>query len=184
VSDATGREPLATSIARLRDSDHAEFEAIFREHYAGLCGFANRFVAAPDVAEEIVQDVFAGLWSARATLKITTSLRAWLYTSVRNRALNHSKRARAERPLSADDVRFHTASTPESDLLAGDTARHVTHALEALPARCREAMVLRWKDGLSHAEIAGAMGVSIKAVEHHLSRGIRALRERLGPSRD
>jgi RNA polymerase sigma-19 factor, ECF subfamily len=184
VTDTPGREPLALTVARLRNGDHDAFEAVFREHYAGLCSFANRFVAAPDVAEEIVQDVFAGLWKGRVDLRITRSVRAWLYTSVRNHALNHSKRARAEQPLHADDARFRTQATPETDLLAGDVAHRVNRALESLPDRCRETMLLRWKHGLSHAEIAQSMGVTIKAVERNLSRGIRALRDRLGSTQD
>jgi len=52
-------------------------------------------------------------------------------------------------------------------------------AFDSLPERAATALRLRWRDELSHAEIAEAMGISVKGVEKLLSRGLRALRESL-----
>jgi RNA polymerase sigma-19 factor, ECF subfamily len=168
-------------VERLRQDDVAAFEAIFRDYHGALCSFAGRYVHAPDIAEEIVQDVFANLWRTRATLRIDTSLRAWLFTSVRNRSLNHIRRAAPEHPIEPEiAVALATRSTPETDLEARRAIERVRAAISALPPRSRETVVLRWIHGLSHAEIAETMGVSKKAVENNLTRAIRSLRSLLG----
>jgi RNA polymerase sigma-70 factor (ECF subfamily) len=172
--------------ARIRGGDEGAFERLFRAHYVELCEFANRLVAAPDIAEELVQGVFARLWRDRERLEIRTSIRAYLYTAVRNTALNHLDRGRTERRhLELVRDAGTEAMDPEPDassrLEAAETIAEVRRAIRRLPPRCREAVVLRWQHGLRHAEIAEVMGISIKGVENQLTRGMRALREVLGP---
>jgi len=175
--------PIADPRLRaLAAGDPAAFESVFRDHHAALCAYANRIVDAPDVAEEIVQDVFANLWRTHGTLRIRTSLRAYLYTAVRNRALNQARRAGWESALDTmAPLPAEPGDGPEDRLDAGETSRRVAAAIAALPPRCREAITLRWIDGLSHAEISEAMGVSRKAVENQITRGLRALRGLLDP---
>ena len=59
----------------------------------------------------------------------------------------------------------------------------VLDAVAALPPKRREAILLRWRDGLSHREIARALGVSVKTVENQIGRGLKTLREALDRSR-
>ena len=77
------------------DAVIAELERVFRSHHAPLCGFLSRYVAAAE-AEELVQETFLRLWNDRQSLAVHTSLRAYLYASARNRALNHLKRQGVE----------------------------------------------------------------------------------------
>ena len=56
----------------------------------------------------------------------------------------------------------------------------IEHALTGLPDGCRRVLQLRWQDGLSYAEIAEALGISVKGVENQLSRARKNLRQRLG----
>jgi RNA polymerase sigma-70 factor (ECF subfamily) len=170
---------------RIRDGDEAAYEALFRAHYPPLCAFANGMLDAPDVAEEVVQDVFVKLWRDRAALAIRTSLRAYLYSAVRNGALNQVARRRSEQRAYAESVRAaeerHARFAPPAvELLErAEAAEALGRAVERLPARCRQAVVLRWRHGLKHAEIAEALGISIKGVENHLARGLQALRRDL-----
>jgi RNA polymerase sigma-70 factor (ECF subfamily) len=174
------------TAARIRAGDAKAFELAFRAYYQPLCAFAARFVRDTAAAEDLVQDVFGAMWTARGTIVIKTSLRAYLYTSVRNRALNVRKHEVVaddwERDESADDAReLHTRPLQPDVLL--DRAlleSEVEAAFNALPERAATALRLRWRDELTYAEIAEAMGISVKGVEKLLSRGLRALRERLG----
>jgi len=180
VTDARPVLVVDPRLVGLAAGDHDAFESLFREYHAALCAFADRIVAAPDVAEEIVQDVFASLWRTRSSLRITTSLRAYLYTAVRNRALNHARRSVTESALdTAAASRAASGREPDAVAQAGETASLVASAIASLPPRCREVITLRWVHGLSHSEIAQAMGVSPKAVENQITRGLRALRSLL-----
>jgi RNA polymerase sigma-70 factor (ECF subfamily) len=53
-------------------------------------------------------------------------------------------------------------------------------AMAALPPRLAQVMVMRWSGGLSYAEIANTLGISVKGVENQLGRGLKALRAALG----
>lgn len=181
-------EPDRVWAERIRGGDEAAYEASFRAHYAPLCAFANGLLDAPDVAEEVVQDVFVKLWRDRAALAIHTGLRAYLYAAVRNGALNHIARRRTERRAYEASVREAEErqarfAPPAVELLErAEAAEAVNRAVERLPARCRLVVVLRWRHGLKHAEIAETLGISVKGVENHLARGLQALRRDLASS--
>jgi RNA polymerase sigma-70 factor (ECF subfamily) len=166
--------------------DDRTFEATFRTHYGGLCEFALRYTRDRALAEELVQDLFADLWTRRATWTPRAgSERAYLLTAVRNRVLNLRKRQAVERDWeeneSAPDVReLHPRPARADQLLeTAELEQRVRAALESLPERCRLVMHLRWREQLSYAEIAEVMGISVKGVENQLARGLKALRERL-----
>ena len=174
------------TAARIRAGDVKAFELVFRAYYQPLCALAARFVRDSAAAEDLVQDVFGAIWTARATLEIKTSLRAYLYASIRNRALNLRKHQAVaddwDRDESADDVReLHPRPLQPDALLDRKLLEsRLDAAFNDLPERAATALRLRWRHDLSYAEIAEAMGISVKGVEKLLSRGLRALRERLG----
>jgi RNA polymerase sigma-70 factor (ECF subfamily) len=177
---------LPSDIAtRIRTGDAKAFELVFRTYYQPLCAFAARFVRESAAAEDLVQDVFGAVWTARATIQIKTSVRAYLYTSVRNRALNLRKHEAVaddwDRDESSDDVRELHPRPLQPDVVLDRKLleAQLEAAFDALPERAATALRLRWRDELSYAEIAEAMDISVKGVEKLLSRGLRALREHL-----
>jgi RNA polymerase sigma-70 factor (ECF subfamily) len=173
-------------VARLRVGDDAVFEQVFRAYYTALCGFAFRFLKNAERAEDRAQDVFGALWDARATLEIHSSLKAYLFAAVRNRALNLRKRdgvvEQWEHDEANEDVRVLHPRPEQPDALfdRNQLEAELAAAIDALPERCALAMRLRWRDQMSHAEIAESLGISIKGVERLLARGLQGMRVRLG----
>ncbi len=166
--------------------DAAAFEALFRAHYAGLCGFVYRFVRSRESAEELVQDLFAALWRQRHQLEVRSSVKAYLYRGARNRALNwleHEGLARSwvERETPAGEPAAPHAQLPDAQLESLERRTHLERALDTLPVRCRATLRLRYVEQLSHAEIAEVMGISLKGVENQLARGLKALRRTIPP---
>lgn len=170
---------------RIRSGDERAFEQMFREHYATLMAFAVRYAGDRASAEELVQGLFADLWVNRARWQIRSSVRAYLFSAVRNRALNARRRARIERDWDEAETRSHTDALQWEPPLADDALERdeattrLRRALASLPERCRLTMQLRWRDQLSYAEIAEVLSISIKGVENQLARGLKALREKL-----
>ena len=162
--------------------DDAAFEDLFRTQYAALCGFAFRYVRSAEGAEDLVQDVFSTLWAARGSVRIRTSMRAYLFAAVRNRALNarkhHAIETDWERDEADDDARsLHPRPSQPDELLdRSQLEAELSAALASLPERCALVMRLRWREQMSHAEIAETMGISVKGVEKQLERGIKSLR--------
>jgi RNA polymerase sigma-70 factor (ECF subfamily) len=166
---------------RVKEGDIDAFEALFREHYASLCRFAIRFVSDPARAEDLVQSVFTTLWVNRETWAVEHSARAYLFAAVRNAALN-DRRSQAVRKewAQAEEAALQTErpDSPGADeiLIRQETSTRLAQAIASLPERCRMVMELRWREQLSYAEIAEAMGISIKGVENQLARGIQRVR--------
>jgi RNA polymerase sigma-70 factor, ECF subfamily len=180
--DADALAVAPGTIARVRAGDAQALEVLFRAFYGPLCGFAYRYTAERALAEELVQDVFAELWTRRAELEVQGSARSYLFAAVRNRALNLRKRQAMERDWERDEaqVRALHPAAPRIDqaLEARELRDRLDAAIESLPERCRLVMHLRWREQMSYAAIADVMGISAKGVEIQLSRGLRVLRER------
>jgi RNA polymerase sigma-70 factor, ECF subfamily len=173
-------------VARSRAGDAKAFESIFRLYYQHLCEFAERLLRSPDAARDSVQDVFVRIWEQRQSCRGCDNLRAYLYTAVRNRALKIIRHRgivqRGHARMSGERASPGTGSTPatpEEHTRLVELSAAVDRAIQQLPERSREAYLLHRQHGMSYAEIAEVMGVSVRTVENHIARALRGLREAL-----
>lgn len=166
---------------RVRGGEVAALEEAFRAYYARLCSFVRHQVGSAETAEEIVQDVFLRVWEHRTRLDPTGSLRALLYRAARNAALNHIKHREIERRWQAQ---VQSAPPPlaegaEAQAREHELASAIERAVASLPERCRLVFLLSREQGLSYAEIAQTLAISIKTVETQMGRALKALRASL-----
>jgi RNA polymerase sigma factor (sigma-70 family) len=125
-------------FAPIAAGDRAAFEALFRLHYRPLCAFATGYVKDADQAEDIVQDLFFRLWLDRAKVTISTSVKAYLYASVRNRCLNAVKTGGRMRVLNERDDR------PEEDVRTEDEhTERIARVQAAVPIPGGDPVALR-----------------------------------------
>ncbi len=175
----------AMLVERVRAGEEGAFEIVVRTYGPGLVGFAARIVGSLAAAEELVQDVFLRVWARRAELAVRDTLKTYLYRAVRNAALNRRREVRsAERGLEA--LRWQAAvegesgaSGAERTVQQAELVAAVRRAIAELPERCRLTFTLVRDRGLSYAEAAAVMGVSVKTVDAQLAKAVRALRESL-----
>lgn len=173
-------------IARIRAGDTSALEALYRAMHEPLVAFGVRYLGDRARAEEQVQELFFTLWQDRERLSISGSVRSYLFAALRNRALNVRRRDLVERDWADDEATdsvremHRRPATPDRMLEQAELDSRVAAAFERLPERCRLAMHLRWREGLSYAEIAGVLGIGVKGVENQLARGLKTLRELLG----
>jgi len=167
-------------LARLRDGDHAAFDAIFRQWYEPVVRSANRVLHDPGVAEELSQDVFLELWRRRETLAPDSSVAGYLMQAVRNRALNHLRHLQVQTKSAVYvEALSEPAEQADAEAQAGELQDAIRDAIAALPPRTREVFLLSRERNLRYSEIAEQLGVSVKAVEANMSRALRQLREKL-----
>ena len=170
---------------RFRAGDATAFELLFRAYAAQLCAFAAGYVHSSAIAEELVQDLFCWLWDHRAETPAPASVRAYLFASLRNRAINHLRRERLSLDFRSSMARASAGSSPlggaDADLLAADLSSALAAAVRRMPTRCREVFTLIRDDHLSYAETAEVLGISPKTVEIHMSRALSLLRGHLAP---
>jgi len=173
-------------IAAVRQGDEAAFERLFLAYYDRLQAYAERYVRQPEVAEELVGNVFLRIWEQRERWEIRQSLKSYLYAAVRNHALmwlDHEEVVKRTRETGQREGRSpgmgQSAPAADEALQGSELASALAIAISRLPARPRDAYVLHRQHGLSYAEIAVELGISQKTVEIHLGRALRSLREEL-----
>ena len=165
--------------------EQLSLEILFRAYHRKLCSFARSYVTCPDVAEELVEDVFLRLWEQRENGHACVNPRGYLYAAVRNQALKHLAHERVVRATAARvqgegfSPAMSQASAPADDeVQANELADAFSVAVEQLPARCREAYTLH-HSGLSYVEIGETMGTSSRTVETQVRNAKRMLRRQL-----
>ena len=170
-------------LDRIRRGDRDAFDTIFRTYYGPLVGMADGVLRQRAVAEEVVQDVLLELWRRRETLKVEDSLKAYLFRSARNRALNHLRHARVEQRGEPHVSGGITESSPTAHarLVEEEIDVALRAALDEMPAGPREVFDLSRVHGLKYAEIATTLGISVKTVEARMGKALKLLRERLAP---
>ena len=130
-----------------------------------------------DIAD-LRQDVYVQVFDA-AHNKIPDNTKAFVFQTARNLLINRLKREQIVPIEAVADVEALNAAIetpgPERNTIARDELRRLQAALDRLPPRCREAVVLGRIEGLSGREIAARMGITEQAVSAHLINGVRAL---------
>jgi RNA polymerase sigma-70 factor (ECF subfamily) len=158
--------------------DEKVYGKIFDDNYVALCVFAERMEMGGDTAADIVQDCFAALWQRRGGFADPRSARAFLYTSVRNRALNELAHQRTVRKYEsaaakAEDDRFFHDHVIEQELY-----RILTAEISKLPTQTRNVMMLAI-EGYRGAEIAERLNMAEGTVQTHKKLAYKRLRKTL-----
>lgn len=162
------------------ESPEAAVAGLFAARYPELVRLAGLLGA--DDPEDIAQEAFARLLRGYRTLRDADAALAYVRATVCNLTRNRHRHLRMAR-LRAPAERLADAESSEQAVLLREEQRAVIAALGTLPARRREAIVLRYWLGLSEAEIAAAMGISAGTVKSQVSRGLAALGKTLEEGR-
>ncbi|HVF21264.1 MAG TPA: SigE family RNA polymerase sigma factor [Mycobacteriales bacterium] len=150
---------------------------LYVEHYRSLVRLAAFLLDDVGTSEEVVQDAYVKMLGAWRRIEDPDKAAAYLRSTVLNLARSKMRRklvARKHEPTPPTDV-----ASAEHDAIGHENQREVIAALRRLPARQREALVLRYYGDLPEAEIAAAMGCSPGTVKSHIHRGKAALAELL-----
>ncbi len=171
---------------RIRRGDGDAFSELFTSYYQPLCGFTNNFVRSPEVAKELVQDVFSRIWEQRDSLHINTSVRSYLFGAARNHAFSLLKRERLWQTVFRTSVVEHESPglgeafvIPDGLLQYQELAEAFEEAVERLPEGQRTVLLLRWHHQLSYNEIADVLGTTRKGVDKQLGRALKTIRRQL-----
>ena len=176
AADNTAADNTAPDNTTPADGGHtaaAAVTALYAAHALGLTRLAHVMLGDRAAAEDVVHDAFAGLYRRWPHLTDQGKAQAYLRSAVLNGCRSAARRAGRTAPPVFSTVEH--APSAESALLDGQVRGAVLAALRRLPARQREALVLRYYLDLPDSEIAAAMAVGESTVRSTVHRGLAAL---------
>jgi RNA polymerase sigma-70 factor (ECF subfamily) len=163
-------------------TDRGAFAAIYSAHAPSLVGFITRKVGDAELAEDILHDLFLGIWARFDSWEVRGDLKTYLFSAARNHVWSHYAKQRVRRDY-ADAERATAARSERPEAVeriqAERLGRAVGRWIGELPERRREVFELSRYEHLTYQEIADRLGISVKTVETQMSRALRHLRERL-----
>lgn len=162
-------------------------ERLYDRYASTAYGLARRILAQPDLAEEVVQDVFAQVWREATRYDAArASVAGWIVLLTRTRAIDRlrARRARPDQDRGVEPAGVPALTTPdrspEQVAISSEDARSVRAALEQLPEEQRSLVDLAYYEGLTHSEIAARTGVPLGTIKTRLRTAMMTLRGALG----
>ena len=148
-----------------------DFDEIYRQHLPAVFRYAVRCVGRREVAEEITSEAFTALFRSLDEIE-SDRLPGWLFTAVRNRAIDFWRRSALER-------RYHGGLEPEPTAPVPSRIQEWLDAVPALKPVHRACLILRYVHGLERTGIAARLGLTENQVKGHLQYAHQLLRKEL-----
>jgi RNA polymerase sigma factor (sigma-70 family) len=174
---------VSTVSEQTRSALEEQFDRIMQEYGPAMSRLAASYERVASRREELVQEIALAIWQALPHFRGECSMRTFIYRIAHNRSLSHAlRRQPAHDPLhdlpesgEPSDPRPH----PEEQAAQTHQRARLMSAIRSLPVTHRQMIMLMLED-LSHAEIAGVLGITENNVAVRLSRARNALKEALG----
>ena len=165
-------------VERLRSGDELAFTEIYNRYWEKLLAIGFYYTHDKQAAEDVVHEVMISLWTRRTDLAIQ-SLQAYLGTAVKFAIFKAIARDRRRRDLLAGESQDIHPPDIGSKLDAIFLQEYLRGAVEELPEKTRLVFTYSRNEELSVKEIAQKMELSPKAVEYHMTKALRSLRDTL-----
>ncbi|GAB4016222.1 RNA polymerase sigma-70 factor [Spirosoma koreense] len=161
------------------DQDEKAFAELYDAYFRVLFNYTFSKVNDRFAAQEIVQELFIGIWKQRHTTAIQSD-RAYLFASVKNLIISYYRKeyTRQHHYDQWEIQREHSTTPTDQPLLTTDLQERYEKGLRLLPPKCRE-IFLASRSGQSNREIARHQAISEKTVEQHITKALRILKQYL-----
>lgn len=204
MGEATVLPEELSLVSALREGDESAFLDIVGRYHGSMLRVAQVFVQSPAVAEEVVQETWLAVLEGIARFEGRSPLRSWIFRILANRARTRAQREARTQPFSSmeeegdgptvDPARFlpddhpqwpgHWSAAPspwaDARLMAGETLALAQRAIDALPSRQKQVILLRDVEGCSPEEVCEALGLSDgnqRVLLHRARAAVRAALE-------
>ena len=165
------------------------FSEIYMSYYPRLLRFAKEFVILEEDAENIIQDVFLGLWERHESLIHVENMNAYFFRLVRNRCLDHLRHKISEEKYHETvqstfemelNLKLQSLDRFDESFFSEESIENlVREAIDSLPERCREIFLLSRTEGLRYREISERLGLSVNTIESQMSIALKKLKSKL-----
>jgi RNA polymerase sigma-70 factor, ECF subfamily len=170
-----GEVPNGVLVAKAAEGDRAAFAALVERHYGFVYRVAYRWCGRRADAEDIAQEVCVRLGRSIRSLRAYDAFATWLYALTLNAARDIARKQVRER-AKAEAFHAHALSADVPEPSAEDKAEALWAAVRQLPDRQREAVLLVYGEGMSHAAASDVLGSAEATVSWHIHEAKKRLR--------
>ena len=163
----------------LSQGSEKAFEEVFQLYFKVLAVFAKKFVNDLQIAEDLVQEVLVKLYENRKSVQFHTSLKAFLFQSVRNKCIDHLRSVKSK--SDHHDHILHVNHAEQFDfndtMIQAELEERIYKAISELPAQCQQVFKMSRLEGKKNQEIADTLNLSKRTVETQVSNALKRLRK-------
>ena len=169
------------NVDKLKEGDACTFKCLFNHLYPELFLFAKGFVFDSQAAEDIVTDTFVAFWLKRSDFDYTSTIRSFLFITIKNSCINHIERIRIrERAKREIEIQYMLEERARLvEITRREVVNEIFRMIKDLPPKCQMILIMVYSEGLGNQEIAEIMGISKNTVRNQKKRGIQILKERI-----
>ncbi|MFN0033287.1 MAG: sigma-70 family RNA polymerase sigma factor [Flavobacteriales bacterium] len=157
----------------------SEYQQAFKEYFRTIRNFIYFKCSDMDMAEDLAQDTFLKLWETRHRIDKRT-IKAYLYTIAQNNTINQLKRKQLMYKFIKIPAADREYDTPEKIAEMKEYEVKLANVIAMLPDGGREVFLMNRMEELTYVEIAGRLGLSVKAIEKRMSKVLQIFRDQLG----
>ena len=167
---------------QVRLGDEEAFSSLFERYYGSLVNYGKTLMTGEDRVKDCVQDVFVDIWTYRYKLNEAIVVKAYLLSSVRKRiARLHNREHIFSNIKNIDSLEFLFDFSIEDRLIAEETTtkkvEQLNKSINQLSDRQKEAIYLRYHQGLSVEQVAEVLNLNYQSTKNLLHRAILQLRK-------
>lgn len=166
----------------LKRGDDKSLSLIYEKYSETLYISAYNMLKNKEACEDIIQEVFISIWNKRKNLKINTSLKSYLHTSVMYGVYSYYRKNSNKMNVELlEGFNTHVQyDNAETLLIQKEIISQINYVVKSLPKKCRLVFELSRNEQLSHNEIAEKLNISTKTIEAHITKALKAIRSSLG----
>lgn len=180
-------KPDDISENEIIDIGEAEIEKIFNLYYRDLYGYGLKLCGKPELVKDAIQELFVAIWEKRENLNQVRSVKAYLLVSLRRSLLKVLKKRRhvsfvTDMDESQPDIYFNIEEIIISREIDDELKEKLHHAINSLSDREKEAIYLKYYNGMSYEEIEYILSVNYQTARNYIYRALKKLKKLLNES--
>jgi RNA polymerase sigma-70 factor (family 1) len=167
-------------LGRIAAGDTDAFRTLFHAYEKRIYGYAHKMTTSKEASEDVVQEVFLGIWNSRHKLVEVKNIGAYLFRAAQYASILQLKLA-ARETLVRDHLITENKypEQAERDIISKEVRKDIQRLVDQLTPKQREVFLLSREDGLKHEEIAQRLDIGLATVKSHLGDALAFLRQGL-----
>ncbi len=159
---------------RVQKGDKVAFDVLYHDHVDSLYNYGSSFTSDVQLIEDAIQEMFINIWTKRSTINIKSNVKGYFFTSLRRRIISQLEKQK-NIDLDCDLLDRQTLMKPSLGQF-DERMDRVKSEISQLPNREREAIVLKYQEGLSYDDISKLMNLKSHAIYKLVSRGMKKIK--------